>query len=150
MSFESLNNQHYPDLATFKFPNVTLQQNYANFKLIIGFVEFVPISGELMFLPMYNQTMRPYFTWAGCLASCIFGFFKCCPCLLRYLIFHLKKRGIVVLMFNVNRYKELDTVKAYGANGVLTDSPEKTSKYYNGIKMLDVATKPVLNGEDKV
>lgn len=91
-----------------------------------------PISGEVLLLPVSNYTMIPYFEDSNCLARCIFGLFKCCPCLLKYLLSHLQRRGMVIILFNMTRYKEFDTVSSYGGNGILTDSPIKASKYFRG------------------
>ena len=96
-------------------------------------MEFVPFRGDLLCIPLACQTLeeaRDVVSVPNLRLYYGLRFFRKFPFLLKLIFFHLKRRGILPIVWVLNKYEEFDRAVSLGAAGMMTDYPESAVKYY--------------------
>ena len=103
-------------------------------------MEFTPLHGDLLCIPIACQTLEEsndLVTISNESSYNILRLFRTFPFLLKLLLFHVKRRGIIPLFWVMNNEEEYQMAFEYGAMGIVTDRPVGATEYYTkkGIKL---------------
>jgi glycerophosphoryl diester phosphodiesterase len=106
--------------------------------LIKGVLEFTSFNGDLLCIPIACRTLEEsndLVTISNESSYMILRLFRAFPFLLQILLFHVKRRGIIPLLWVMNNEDEYQKAYDYGAMGIVTDRPIEATKFYENKKI---------------
>lgn len=92
-----------------------------------------PLERRHVLHPDSDQTLKEAPQFAEIRKKCLFSCFRCltnCSWILKLICYHLKRRGILPILFVLNDEEDFDYAVSSGAIGMMTDRPRAAAQYY--------------------
>ena len=96
-------------------------------------MEFTPLTGDLLCIPIACETIEEsndVVSESNNPSYILLRFFRAFPFIMKIILFHIKRRGIIPMFWVLNKENEFISAYNYGASGIITDYPVKALKYF--------------------